>query len=137
MGPNAKPPVQAIVPQVSKEVYEQAEAEGLKVRGGSTLEATNGVNNGKSVWVTIYNVFDSIRDSGCVQPGERRGWDDYYDMHFAYRMRFEVKDGVNCSGNTIYDSSAGISDIHGTKGAMITNIKEGGVEKYIISNYER
>ncbi len=136
MGPNAQPPVKQAIPQVTQETYEQAEQMGLKVKGGSTLEAHNGLSNGKSVWVTIYNFFGSNRDHGCVQPGQRQGWDNYYDMGLAYSMRFEVKNGANCSGDTIYDSGIGISDIHGTKGGRITNINEGGKEKYIIAPYE-
>lgn len=136
MGPNAQPPVK-VVPSVTKATFEKAEQLGIQAKGGSKMEAQNGLNNGKTVWVTIYNFFGSIRDSGCVQPGEKRAWDDYYDMGLAYGMRFEVKSGANCSGDTIYDSSLGISDIHGVKGGMITNIKEGGQEKYILTNYER
>lgn len=136
MGPNAAAPTQAVVPQFTKEVFEKAEQIGLQSKGGSTLEAQNGLTD-KTVWVTIYNFFGSIRDSGCVQPGQKRGWDNYYDMGLAYSMRFEVKNGVNCSGDTIYDNGLGISDIHGTKGGLITREAVRGQEKYVLAPYER
>lgn len=136
MSPNAIAPVKE-VPQVTKETYEKVEQMGLKTKGGSTLEAHNGLTNGKSVWVTIYNFFGSNRDHGCVQAGAKQGWSDYYDMGLSYSMRFEVKSGPNCSGDTIYDSAIGISDIHGTKGGRITTINEGGGERHVIAPYER
>ncbi|WII72355.1 hypothetical protein QJS83_00555 [Bdellovibrio sp. 22V] len=123
-------------PLLSEEQVAQVRQDSLQVQGGSTIEAHNALRNGKSVWVTIYNVFQDIRDSGCVQPGERRGWGGYYDYGFAYSVRFEVKDGPNCSGVTLYDNSIGIRDVSGLKGARIMNINEGGQSKYILANYE-
>lgn len=85
---------------------------------GARIQAHNALKNGKSVWVTIYNGFDSIRDYGCVQPGEKATWDGYHDFGLAYQVRFEVKSGPNCSGNTDVDTWAGIGDISGSKGSV-------------------
>lgn len=104
--------------------------------GGARIQAHNALKNGKSVWVTIYNGFDSIRDYGCVQPGEKATWDGYYDFGLAYKVRFEVKSGANCSGNTDVDTWAGIGDISGSKGVRIMNYTEGGQEKTILSHYD-
>jgi hypothetical protein len=133
MSPEARPHVQ---PELTQEQRAQLEQDSFNAKAGSTIEAHNALRNGKTVWVTIYNVFDSIRDYGCLQPGEKHGWDGYNDFGFAYRVRFEVKDGANCSGNTSHDTSVYLNDISGTKGARIMNITEGGQLKYITAKYE-
>ena len=59
----------------------------------------------KTVWVTVYNdTLDSIRDYGCVNPGDSVAYGGYMGF-FNYRIRVEVKSGPNCSGDTLFDKS--------------------------------
>ena len=86
----------------------------LDAEVGLTVQATNladhsitarNINGtGHSMWVTIYNTFDSIRDSGCVKEGEERVFTGYYNP-MTFRFRAEVTKDVNCGGPKVDDLS--------------------------------
>ena len=84
----------------------------LDVEVGLTVQATNLADHsitarntkgtGHSMWVTLYNAFDSIRDSGCVKEGEERVFTGYYNP-MSFRFRAEVTKDVNCGGRKADD----------------------------------
>ncbi len=69
-----------------------------------SITARNVKGTGHSMWVTIYNTFDSIRDSGCVKEGEERVFTGYYNP-MTFRFRAEVTKDVNCGGPKVDDLS--------------------------------
>jgi len=73
---------------------------------GAAISITN--NTGKSTWVTIYNFAESIRDSGCVNPGETKTFYNYFGP-IQYSVRGEVTQGARCGGNVISDSRVSVS----------------------------
>lgn len=69
---------------------------------GSSISVLNGVETGASAWITIYNVFDSIRDVGCVNAGELKTWGGYYPP-FVFKVRAEIIAGKDCRGAKVAD----------------------------------
>jgi len=56
------------------------------------------------VWITIYNTFGMITDSGCVYPGTSRDWSPYMPV-MNYEVRSEMMEGKDCAGRKIHDDS--------------------------------
>ena len=62
----------------------------------------NKVGTGRSAWVTVYNMFGSIREAACVRDGQERPFENYMQP-LTYMLRAEIKSNVDCSGQTIGD----------------------------------
>lgn len=64
--------------------------------------------SGQSGWVTIYNMFGDIRDSGCVKQNNVIEFGDYWGPLF-YKVRVEMKERADCGGRTLFDDSVTFS----------------------------
>jgi hypothetical protein len=65
----------------------------------------------KDIWITIYDLGKTRHlDYGCVSPGTVRQWQSgkYFFGSFYY-VRAEVKDGANCGGRTLCDTTMQIN----------------------------
>ena len=61
----------------------------------------------RTVWITIYDVGKTTHlDYGCVQPNGNRRWTsgNYLAGSFYY-VRGEVKEGKDCGGRTLCDTT--------------------------------
>ena len=102
----------------------QESGQHLKDVPGSTIRLKN--NTTKSMWITIYNFVDSIRDSGCINAGDSRDFGNYYGP-FNFRVRAEVADGANCNGPTLadVDKTVGVPSTFGVELTLQTNVRGG------------
>ena len=68
---------------------------------------THNQYNDKSVWITIYDLGKTRHlDYGCVAPGSTRTWNSgHYAFGSFYYIRGEVKEGKDCSGRTLCDTT--------------------------------
>ena len=68
-------------------------------------DAITAVNNsGKSMWVTIYNSFGSIRDEGCVATGVSNNFHHYYGS-LPFGVKTEVTENTDCSGKVLHSDA--------------------------------
>lgn len=74
--------------------------------GLTDVVTTNAYGGGKSIWITIYNMWKTQHlDYGCVAPAAARSWaSGNYGAGGVYYVRAEVKAGANCGGATICDT---------------------------------
>jgi len=71
--------------------------------------AINVQNNADhAIWITIYNSFGSIRDSGCIKIGDAVHYNNYY-APLPYKVRAEVTTNNDCSGRVIFDTNMQVS----------------------------
>lgn len=89
--------------QRSMAIEQEQQALGEPVKN-EILGATSRITSGQSTWITVYNMFGSIRDVGCVAAQHAIDFKGYYGPLF-YKMRAEVKSGPNCGGATLFDDS--------------------------------
>jgi len=61
-------------------------------------------NADHAIWITIYNSFGSIRDSGCIAQGGQVHFNNYY-APLPYKVRAEVTTNNDCSGKVIFDTN--------------------------------
>ena len=91
-------------------VTTDARAQGVK--GAATVVTTNSYGQGKSIWITIYDLGKTSHlDWGCVDAtNNSRMWMSgaYLYGSFDY-VRGEVKAGPSCGGATICDTTVQIN----------------------------
>jgi len=98
---------------------------------GATIAIKN--NTQKTAWMTIYNTFGSIRDSGCVQPGQEIQFHNYYGP-LAYKVRAEVTAAAGCAGAIIADiSTAGGVSINA---GLDVSIEQGASGSYYLEKHK-
>jgi hypothetical protein len=90
-------------------VITDARAQG--VLGAATVATTNSYGDGKSIWITIYDLGKTSHlDWGCVSSAAERDWrSGTYLYGSFYHVRAEVKAGPNCGGATICDTTVQIN----------------------------
>jgi hypothetical protein len=91
-------------------VATDAGAQGVK--GAATVVTTNSYGQGKSIWVTIYDLGKTSHlDWGCVDStNDSRMWmSGTYLYGSFYYVRAEVKAGPSCGGVTICNTTVQIN----------------------------
>jgi hypothetical protein len=82
-----------------------ARATGGMLRGDgiafNEIQAANGEMS-KYDWVTIYNAVGRISDVACIPPGRGQRFGGYGGP-IPFRVRFQVMDGPQCYGATLFD----------------------------------
>ena len=78
---------------------------------GAMATVTTGNTYNKNIWITIYDLGKTRHlDYGCVTANGTRDWrSGNYLYGSFYYVRAEVKDGPNCGGNTICDTTVQIN----------------------------
>ena len=68
---------------------------------------THNQYNDRYVWITIYDLAKTTHmDYGCVNPLSDRTWSSgHYAFGSFYYIRGEVKEGKDCSGRTLCDTT--------------------------------
>ena len=87
-----------------------ARAQGVK--GAAAVVTTNSYGQGKSIWVTIYDLGKTQHlDWGCVDTtNNSRSWQSGTYLYGSfYYVRGEVKAGPSCGGPTICDTTVQIN----------------------------
>jgi hypothetical protein len=112
------------MPAASASEIEDAQANEYAPNSFATITTRNHAD--KPMWVTIYNYFGSIRDSGCVNPGQVHDWTNYYGP-LGFKVRAQVTEGANCAGKVIWDRGVWLSvdPISGVGVSLEKNIKGG------------
>jgi hypothetical protein len=91
-------------------VTTDARAQGVK--GAATVVTTNSYGQGKSIWITIYDLGKTSHlDWGCVDAtNNSRMWmSGAYLYGSFYYVRGEVRAGPGCGGATICDTTVQIN----------------------------
>lgn len=72
---------------------------------------THNTYNDRYVWITIYDLAKTTHmDYGCVKPGSDRTWaSGHYAFGSFYYIRGEVKEGNDCSGRTLCDTTVQVN----------------------------
>jgi hypothetical protein len=111
------------------------------VLGAATVVTTNSYGQGKSIWITIYDLGKTSHlDWGCVDAANNsRSWQSGTYLYGSfYYVRAEVKAGPSCGGGTICDTTvqinpqspgpvipggSGYNIFHGTEVTLLPNGK--------------
>jgi hypothetical protein len=79
------------------------------IKGSATVVTGNGYD--KTVWITIYDLGKTRHlDYGCVAANGFRNWQSGTYLYGSfYYVRGEVKEGPNCGGRTLCDTTVQIN----------------------------
>jgi hypothetical protein len=74
--------------------------------GQTAVVTTNSYGGGKSIWITIYDLFKLWHlDYGCVGSAAAGSWQGGHYGASIYYVRAEVKAGPSCGGATVCDTT--------------------------------